>query len=242
MSTDSGRYCIKPDYQPNLAASNAGESAEPYCWTPERLALASRYQYDVYRIAAQLMQGPGVSSVLDVGCGPPMKLKSLLPARPLAVHLVDQAQSAPLAAQLLPQAAFTAADLETIDLDLGRRFDLAICADVIEHLRDPDPCLRFIRRHLAPDGVLVISTPERDILRGRDCRSCPHPDHVREWNREEFARFLQSRNWRVVRHANLPQQRTAAPRRLLGGMLDRLGHAPKWYSCQLALCRPGGGT
>lgn len=242
MSPDSARYCIRPDYRPNLAAGIGAAPGGPVYWTPERIALASRYQYDVYRAAAQLMRTSAVSSVLDVGCGPPVKLKALLPPRPLVLHLVDHAQSAALAARLLPQASFTAADLETIDLDLGRRFDLAICADVIEHLLDPDPCLAFIRRHLAPVGVLLISTPERDILRGRDCRTCPHPDHVREWNRGEFARFLQSRNWQVLEHANLPQQRTGAPLRLLGSMLERLGCAPKWYSCQLALCRPGGGA
>lgn len=240
MHGDNLRYCIRPDYEPNLAARDPGRSEQPAYWTPERLKLASRYQYDVYRVAAGLMRQPEVSSVLDVGCGPPLKLRSLLPAKPLALHLVDQAQSAPFAAELLPGATFTAADLETIDLDLGRRFDLVICADVIEHLRDPDPCLAFIRRHLAPAGVLLVSTPERDTLRGRDCRSCPHPMHVREWNREEFARFLRSRDWRILRHGNLPQQRTAAPLRLLGRMLDRLGRTPKWYSCQLALCRPGG--
>ena len=239
MSQDDRRYCIKPDYQPNLAAHGFAASAEPTYWTPERVALSAGYQYDVYKFAADLMRGPGVASVLDVGSGPPLKLKSLLPAKPLALHLVDQAQSARLAARLLPAATFTAADLETVDLDLGRRFDLVICADVIEHLLDPDPCLRFIRRHLSRAGVLLISTPERDILRGRECRSSPHPMHVREWNRAEFASFLQSRDWRVISHRNLPQQRTAAPVRLLGELLDRFGHAPKWYSCQLAVCRPG---
>lgn len=238
MGPDNQGYFIKTDYQPNLSPDGFAASAEPTYWTPERLPLAARYQYDVYRVAADLMRGPDVSSVLDVGCGPPVKLASLLPAKPLTVHLVDQAQSAPLAARLLPAATFTAANLETVDLDLGRRFDLAICADVIEHLVDPDPCLRFIRRHLSPGGLLLISTPERDILRGRDCRSCPHPMHVREWNHEEFARFLRSRNWQVISHRNLPQQRTPAPVRLLGRLLDRFGLAPAWYSCQLALCRP----
>jgi len=239
MSLDGQRYCIKPDYQPNLTSQGVAASAEPAYWTPERISLSARYQYDVYKIAADLMREPGVSSVLDVGSGPPLKLKSLLPAKPLVLHLVDQAQSAPLAASLLPAATFTAANLETADLDLGLRFDLVICADVIEHLLDPDPCLRFIRRHLSPAGALLISTPERDILRGRECRSCPHPMHVREWNRAEFANFLRSRDWQVISHRILPQQRTAAPLRALGGLLDRFGYAPKWYSCQLAVCRPG---
>jgi len=239
MDLDDRRYGIKPDYQPNLTSQGYAAPDEPAYWTPERIALSAVYQYDVYKIAAKLMCEPGVASVLDVGSGPPMKLKSLLPPKPLAVHLVDHAESAPLAARLLPSATFTAANLEIIDLDLYRRFDLVICADVIEHLLDPDPCLHFIRRHLSPAGVLLISTPERDILRGRDCRSCPHPMHVREWNRAEFAIFLQSRNWQVISHCILPQRRAAAPVRILGELLDRFGLAPKWYSCQLAVCRPG---
>jgi len=237
MPPDGERYCIKPDYRPNLAAAGASTAATDY-WTPERLRLSTRYQYDVYHAAAALMREPRVSSVLDVGSGPPVKLKALLPSKPLAVQLVDQAESAPLAEKFLPEARFKPVDLETVDLDLGQRFDLAICADVIEHLRDPDPCLRFIHRHLAADGKLLISTPERDILRGRACRTSPHADHVREWNREEFARFLASRGWRVVRHEILPAQRTSTPLRFVGRMLDRLGLAPEWYSCQMALCQP----
>lgn len=238
MDLDNGRYCIRPDYQPNLARVARVPAQGPRYWTAERIALATEYQYDVYRMAAALMREPGVTSVLDVGCGPPVKLKSLLPGKALTVHLVDQPESAPLAAEVLPAARFTATDLETIDVDLGQRFDLAICADVIEHLRNPDPCLAFMRRHLSPGGVLLISTPERDILRGRDCRSCAHPEHVREWNGEEFARFLQSRGWQVLKRGNLPQQRTSAPFRLLGSLLERLGIPPRWYSCQFALCRP----
>jgi len=236
MDADNRRYCIKPDYQPNLAGSPARNGA-PY-WTAERIRLSTRFQYDVYLIAAELMREPGVSFVLDVGSGPPAKLASLLPPKPPLVHLVDQAEAAPLAARMLPGAAFTAADLETIDADLGRRFDLVIFADVVEHLRDPDPCLRFIQRHLSPGGRLLISTPERDILRGRDCRVCPHPDHVREWNSEEFARFLESRGWRILRRGNVPAQRALLPLRLLGATLDGFGLAPAWYSCQFALCHP----
>lgn len=238
MDRDNRRYCIRADYQPNLSRSGHAPTGAPRFWTPQRISLATQYQYDVYRIAAQLMRSPDVGSVIDVGCGPPVKLKPMLPDKPLVVHLVDQPESAPLAAQVLPAAQFTAADLESIDMDLGRRFDLAICADVIEHLRDPDRCLTFIRRHLSARGVLLISTPERDILRGRDCRSCPHPEHVREWNGEEFARFLESRGWQLLRRGNLPQQRTQASLRFLGRLLERLGVPPRWYSCQFALCRP----
>jgi SAM-dependent methyltransferase len=238
MSPESQRYFIKADYAPNLAAGKYSATVEQSYWTPERIANSRRYQYDVYRAAADLMQRPDIASVLDVGSGPPAKLGSMIPGRPLRLHLVDQPQCEAFARELLPAAKFTAANLEGIDLDLGDRFDLVICADVIEHLADPDPCLRFIRRHLSDTGLLLISTPERDLLRGPDCRTCPHPAHVREWNREEFRNYLQSRGWLVVDQRILPQQQTSLHFRWMARLLAPFGHAPDWYSCQLAICRP----
>ncbi|HEX2084318.1 MAG TPA: class I SAM-dependent methyltransferase [Solirubrobacteraceae bacterium] len=40
-------------------------------------------------------------------------------------------------------------------------FDVVLCSEVIEHLRDPRPALLGLRRLLAPGGRLVISTPLR---------------------------------------------------------------------------------
>lgn len=38
-------------------------------------------------------------------------------------------------------------------------WDAMLCSEVIEHVHDPDAFLSVIRRALAPDGVLVITTP-----------------------------------------------------------------------------------
>src|SRR6185436_7844996 len=37
--------------------------------------------------------------------------------------------------------------------------DCIVCADVLEHLRDPERALRLLLRYLAPDGLLVASIP-----------------------------------------------------------------------------------
>ncbi len=49
------------------------------------------------------------------------------------------------------------ADVET--MDLGRQFDTIIAGEIIEHLENCGRFLRNLRRHLKPDGVLIISTP-----------------------------------------------------------------------------------
>jgi SAM-dependent methyltransferase len=83
----------------------------------------------------------------------------------------------------------------------SRRFDLIICADVIEHLVDPDVVLRWIRLFSKPTSRIVLSTPERDLRRGR--RSLGPPEnlgHVREWNSREFCAYLDSRGFDILQH------------------------------------------
>src|SRR5439155_1631346 len=45
-------------------------------------------------------------------------------------------------------------------------FDLITLTDVLEHLEDPRACLRGLRARLAPDGLIVVSTPNRRSLPG----------------------------------------------------------------------------
>ncbi|TCP29372.1 class I SAM-dependent methyltransferase [Sphingomonas sp. BK235] len=53
----------------------------------------------------------------------------------------------------------------TGDTDIGKRFDCVIIGDVIEHVSDLEGLLRFADRHLTPDGILVISTPNPFFVR-----------------------------------------------------------------------------
>jgi 2-polyprenyl-3-methyl-5-hydroxy-6-metoxy-1,4-benzoquinol methylase len=48
-------------------------------------------------------------------------------------------------------------DVET--MDLGRTFDCIVAGEIIEHLENPGRFLRNMQRHLAPNGVLIVSTP-----------------------------------------------------------------------------------
>jgi 2-polyprenyl-3-methyl-5-hydroxy-6-metoxy-1,4-benzoquinol methylase len=52
-------------------------------------------------------------------------------------------------------------DIETLDLDteLAEEFDVVLCGDVLEHLKNPDAALQKLKRRLAPTGQLVVSIP-----------------------------------------------------------------------------------
>ena len=55
---------------------------------------------------------------------------------------------------------FLTGDFEAMNLDLlGGSFDAVICADVIEHLRDPWTSVRRMSNLLRPGGVLLTSIP-----------------------------------------------------------------------------------
>jgi len=47
----------------------------------------------------------------------------------------------------------------TSDADLGERFDCVFMGDVIEHVNDPVALLAFAKRHLRPDGRILMTTP-----------------------------------------------------------------------------------
>jgi 2-polyprenyl-3-methyl-5-hydroxy-6-metoxy-1,4-benzoquinol methylase len=64
---------------------------------------------------------------------------------------------------------------------IGEQFDVMICGDVIEHLGNPSGLFEAARRHLAPGGRLVISTPNpfclfrvKETLRSRSYENVDH--------------------------------------------------------------------
>ena len=66
-----------------------------------------------------------------------------------------------------------------------------VCADVIEHLVNPSYLLEKIRGFLQYALVVIITTPERDLTRGKDDLGPPeNQHHVREWNFDEFKKLL----------------------------------------------------
>lgn len=103
---------------------------------------------------------PPGSRVLDVGCATGY-LGELLAAQRCSVVGIDADHEAVAAARL--SGAYLS--VHEIDLDdpvanLPRSaFDIVLCADVLEHLRDPEGALRRLRRLVADDGRLVVSLP-----------------------------------------------------------------------------------
>lgn len=99
---------------------------------------------------------------LDVGCGAGLLCEPL--ARLGAeVTGVDAAAANIETAALHAQGSGLAIDYrqgELATLGLGQ-FDFVTCLEVVEHVADKPAFLAELARHLAPDGLMVLSTPNR---------------------------------------------------------------------------------
>jgi SAM-dependent methyltransferase len=82
------------------------------------------------------------------------------------------------------------------DLDVGSApFELVLCSEILEHVADPHSLLAAIRQRLSPDGLLVLSTPNAEIVRketdpGMLARALSPGYHLILYTRTALARTL----------------------------------------------------
>jgi SAM-dependent methyltransferase len=140
-----------------------------------------------YETAATLAEG---KKVIDVGCGEGYG-PALLARRARKVLGVD------IAPEVVEHARrqYGAENLSFRLMDVNRlevppqSFDLAVSLQVVEHLPDVSGYFAEIARVLAPDGVALLSTPNRlTISPGSD--KPRYPFHLREYTPEEFGDAL----------------------------------------------------
>lgn len=96
--------------------------------------------------------------VLDVGCSSGYLARPLV-ARGCSVIGVERDPAAAAAARAVCEDVLVG-DVEAMELPLEPgTFDVVLCGDLIEHLRDPEALLTRLRPLLAPGGRLVLTTP-----------------------------------------------------------------------------------
>ncbi|MEH3055199.1 MAG: class I SAM-dependent methyltransferase [Patulibacter minatonensis] len=96
--------------------------------------------------------------VLDAGCSSGYLTERLVRNGCTVVGLEYDAEAAAVAGRWCEQ--MLVGDIETMDLPLEEEsFDVVLCGDLIEHLRNPQAAMARLRPFLRPGGRLVLSTP-----------------------------------------------------------------------------------
>ncbi|HST34295.1 MAG TPA: class I SAM-dependent methyltransferase [Solirubrobacteraceae bacterium] len=157
-----------------------------------------------YRWAARLAHG---RRVLDAGCGTAYGSKLLAEAGALEVVGIDMAADVldSVRAQMPANVVLEVGDVTSLGYADGR-FDLVVCFEVIEHLEERGRALDEFRRVLSAGGVLVLSSPNRDVY------PPGNPHHVHEYTPDELERELSPR----FTHTRLERQHTW----ITSGVLD----------------------
>lgn len=196
------KFFIRSDYIANKKSlSNDIKSGGSY-WTTERKDAAGIYQFPAYRYAAKIIRAKGLSSVTDIGCGPAVKLQWIHFQQPnLRITGIDQPEPIEYCRETYNFGAWVEADFDILPVAENTvKSELVICCDVIEHIENPDILLEYLKACVTANGYIVISTPERDRLRGKNCLQSPNRFHMREWNLNEFRTYLENRGFEVMRH------------------------------------------
>lgn len=145
-----------------------------------------------YAWAAQVAGG---RKFLDAGCGVGYGTAMLARAGALGATGVDLDPDAVAdATDEHPGAAdFVEGDLLALPLESGS-FDLVTCFEAIEHVADPERALHELARVLSPEGLLLISSPNRGVY------PQGNPFHLHELTAEELDELLRSRFEHVRLH------------------------------------------
>jgi glycosyltransferase involved in cell wall biosynthesis/SAM-dependent methyltransferase len=192
-----GAFGIRGDYRQGRRPA-VGDPRNRY-WTGLRRHTHRYFQAEVYRLAGRLVTTEALRSVLDAGCGPGHKLDRYLGPHVETLVGVDQLSCAAHWPETGRRASYRVVDLRSAGVSLNRTFDLVMAVDVIEHLEDPDRLLDFMRAHRSERARFLLSTPDRETLRGPHNLESPKAEHLREWTRPELRRYLASRGFVVER-------------------------------------------
>lgn len=169
--------------------------------------MPSAYDDDLWRLVpehpgpppahlAAFAKGLGrVGAALDLGCGDG-RLSALLDAEQLTLADVSDV-ALERAARRLPAARTVALEPDAPLALPDNAFDLVLCAETIEHVRDVQLLLSEARRVLRPGGRLAVTTPAHSRLTGLDMlargferRFPPLSPHLRFLTRRSLAGLL----------------------------------------------------
>jgi ubiquinone/menaquinone biosynthesis C-methylase UbiE len=150
----------------------------------DRLNLTPRAPW-LFRHIAEL---PANAKALDVGCGTGGFLEIVERSNP-AIHTVGVDLGTP--PEFLAQGTFLRGSALALPF-AADSFDLVACSHVIEHLNDPEGCVRELMRVTKPGGIVYIETPSpRSAWVPLFNTFWDDPTHIRPYSKTALRRLLE---------------------------------------------------
>jgi ubiquinone/menaquinone biosynthesis C-methylase UbiE len=174
--------------------------------------------------------------VVDCACGDGTCARTIAPraGRVSGFDLSEETVREARASTDLPNVDFAVGDAAALPVPDGFA-DLYISLETIEHVVDQDALLREATRILKSDGMLVCSTPDRDVYSPGSRAADPpwNRHHRREFTQAEFASLLRQYFARVELYGQNPKSptlvaiRCAIGRHAPGHLVVRANQASK---------------
>lgn len=138
------------------------------------------------------IEGLNIETVLDVGCGEGFTLKKL-EEKGIGKKLlgIDSSKEAiDLGKKQYPSLDLNLGDIFNIKAK-DKSFDLVICTEVLEHLKEPDKAIRELKR--VSKKFIILSVPHEPFFKlfnftqwGKDI------GHINNWSLGSFKKLLMS--------------------------------------------------
>jgi 2-polyprenyl-3-methyl-5-hydroxy-6-metoxy-1,4-benzoquinol methylase len=130
------------------------------------------------------------SSILDFGCGSGNFLSTLHQEGYKNLEGVDVS---------IDQESKSHPNYKITSNIKPKKYDIILMMDVLEHIKDDVSCLRLMKKHLKPNGILILSVPaynflwsEHDVLNM----------HYRRYNRKSLKEVISAAEFKTTYISN----------------------------------------
>ncbi len=132
-------------------------------------------------------------NILDAGCGVGSNFDVLKKYSP-NIYGVDVSKDA---INFCKNKGYTKLYLSSIENFKSKiKFDLIVCMDVIEHIKDDNSAIKKLKSLLTKDGILIISVPAHNSLwNDNDILS----QHYRRYQLNSIKNLLQNNNLNIIK-------------------------------------------
>ncbi|MEM2031002.1 MAG: class I SAM-dependent methyltransferase [Candidatus Micrarchaeia archaeon] len=142
-----------------------------------------------------------IKTVLEIGCGEGFVTKHIhdLGFKIVGADISDEVLR--IAREMFPEIEFL--NMDIYELDKFGKWDLIVCCEVLEHLKEPEKALKAMMK---ASNYILISVPNEPFFRIANICRLKYlknlgntPGHINHWSMISFKKFLKQFNFRETK-------------------------------------------